>query len=112
MSASGSSDKGGCWGIAAIVLVIGVIVQFWAWILGVLAVTLVVWIAVKLIEYEIGASARRREKRAAVARRERERREDLLERAQKQHEACLRGEAYGVFGAYPPAELPELPGAD
>lgn len=114
MSASSASESGkpmGCWGIAAIMLVISLIVRFWAWILGAIGVVLVAWLLVVLIEHGVTALAHRREKRARAAELQRAERAELLTRAHVQHEAFLRGDPRGIYGIYPPVDLPDLPGA-
>lgn len=76
------------------VLVMGVVVRFWALIVAVAIVAVALWL--------IHDSAVQRQVRRDL---DDQRRADLRSRADAEHQAFLRGERRGLYGEYEPPEL-------
>jgi ABC-type Fe3+-siderophore transport system permease subunit len=93
-----SSDKrsGGGLGAAFVLLIfIGFIAKFWAWILAVLGGLLVFGLLLWLTFYVERRVDERYEKRAAI-----------VARADQQHAWILAGDNRGIYGDYAPAVYP------
>lgn len=80
--------------VLAAVLVMGVVVRFWALIGAVLIIAFALWL--------IHDSSVQRQARRDL---EDRRRADLRSRADAEHQAFLRGERRGLYGQYEPPEL-------
>lgn len=76
------------------VLVMGIVVRFWALIVAVVIVALALWL--------IHDSSVQRQVRRDLDER---RRADIRSRADAEHQAFLRGERRGLYGQYDPPEL-------
>lgn len=82
----------------AILIVLGLILAYWKWILGFVAVCLVVW------GVYVGTKTAVQRRQARVAR-ERTDNAALAARADAQHQSYLAGEDEGLYGNYLPAPL-------
>lgn len=92
-----SSQRGGGGGLGAgfvLMIFIGAIVNFWAWIAAVLGGLMVFGLLLWLTFYVERRVDARYARRAA-----------LVARADQQHAWVLAGDDRGVYGAYPPAVI-------
>lgn len=85
-------------GTIAVLVVVGLAIAYWKWIVGLAVVCLVVWGAYA----GITAAARRQRERTAKDRADRA---ALAARAEEQHRQYLAGEDHGLYGDYRPAPL-------
>jgi ABC-type Fe3+-siderophore transport system permease subunit len=91
---SGRRGGGGVGAAFVLLIFIGAIVKFWAWIAAVLGGLMVFGLLLWLTLYLERRVDARYEKRAA-----------LVARADQQHAWVLAGDDRGVYGAYPPAVI-------
>ena len=92
---SSERRSGGGLGAAFVLLIfIGAIVKFWAWIAAVLGALMVFGLLLWLTFYLERRADTKYEKRAA-----------LVSRADQQHAWVLAGDDRGVYGQYPPAAM-------
>lgn len=85
-------------GTIAVLVVVGLAIAYWKWIVGFAVVCLAVWGAYA----GITAAGRRQRERAAVERAEKA---AVAARAEEQHRQYLAGEDHGLYGDYRPAPL-------
>ncbi len=106
MSRRGSSGSGGGWILVVLVLaVISLIIKYIVAIAIAVGVIAVCWFAMWVIDRQV--KARRVRQAGALAAQN-----ALVSRAMRQHEAVLRGDPHGIYGAYLPVVFPEFgPGA-
>lgn len=78
--------------LIAVLLVVGIIVRFIWWIVGIACLAVAVW-ACKRAYTQIRASQQARRQQLA----------ELAARADQQHAWVLAGDERGVYGVYPPA---------
>ena len=90
-----NTRRGGGFGAAFILLIfVGAIVKFWAWIAAVLGGLMVFGLLLWLTFYVERRVDAKYERRAA-----------LVARADQQHAWVLAGDDRGVYGAFPPAVI-------
>jgi len=86
---------GGFAAVFAVLIFVGAIVKFWAWIAALLGGLMVFGLLVWLTFYVERRVDAREEMRAA-----------LVARADEQHQQVLAGDDRGVYGLYPPVVYP------
>lgn len=92
-----SERRGGGGGLGAafvLLIFIGFIAKFWAWVLAVLGALLVFGLLLWLTFYVERRSDARQDARAAI-----------VARADQQHAWVLAGDDRGLYGTYPPAVI-------
>lgn len=96
-------------GFFAFLFVVGLIMEHWRVLLGVIVLVAIVAAAIPLADrsYKLARTAweRSREERRDRIARERAERSRLAARADEQHTQYLNGDARGIYGEFPPDDL-------
>ncbi|WP_299562901.1 hypothetical protein [uncultured Mycolicibacterium sp.] len=91
MSGSNGGGGGGLLGLLGLLVIIGVIIEYFWWIVGALVVLLIGWIA-----YSIHRGKERERQRVEKIRRRKHDR--LIAAADRQHAWLLAGDSRGIYG--------------